>query len=64
MKSDRDALAILTRLVIEEIVFLDKGYGEDKPEGVKKEYDALQAALNWLHFKTEELNRKEYQDGN
>lgn len=58
--SERDILKTLTKLVAEEIIFLDRGYGKQKPDALQREYDALQDALRWIHLKTEELNRREY----
>jgi hypothetical protein len=64
---DREVLKYLITLVNEEIVFLDRGYGRDKPESVLEEYRKCQDARDWLQAKVMVLNQREglleYQNG-
>ncbi len=56
---DREVLKYLITLVNEEIVFLDRGYGKDKPEAVLAEYKKCQDAREWLQAKVMVLNQRE-----
>lgn len=50
------------KLVVDEIVFYDKGYGDDKPVLVQKEYDKLQSCLFFLDREAERMS-SEHQNG-
>lgn len=56
----RNTIKALLKVAAEEIAFLDKGWGEDKPPTVAMEYDQLQVAMKELHEEMNALNQKEY----
>lgn len=58
--NDRKVFRTLIPLVIEEIIFYDKGYGNDKPDAVLRKYQELQDAREWLESKVNALNVKDY----
>lgn len=58
--SERKVLKRLLTLVHEEIIFLDRGYENYKPEAIQKEYDELQVSLRWLEEQVNRLNNKDY----
>lgn len=60
--NERKVYGLLLRLVREEIIFLDKGYGDNKPAKLQEEYGLLQDALSLLNNSVELLNQEEYAD--
>jgi hypothetical protein len=56
---DREVLKYLITLVVEEMVFLDRGYGHDKPQSVQDEYQQCKVAREWLEAKVMLLNQRE-----
>jgi hypothetical protein len=56
---ERDTLKYLLTLVVEEMVFLDRGYGHDKPQSVQVEYQRCKDAREWLEARVELLNQRE-----
>lgn len=54
-----DVLKYLLTLVVEEMVFLDRGYGTDKPDTVRAEYKKCQNAREWLEVQVNRLNQRE-----
>ena len=56
---ERETLIYLITLVNEEMVFLDRGYGKDKPDAVLAEYRKCQNAREWLQAKVMLLNQRE-----
>lgn len=59
---EREVLKLLIRLVVDEMVFIDRGWGQEKPEHLEKEYAQLGEAREWLEMKVNTLNEKEYSD--
>ncbi len=59
---ERDALKLLIRLVTDEMIFLDRGWGKDKPKHLVEEYRQLVSSREWLEMKVNALNEKEYND--
>lgn len=57
---ERETLKYLITLVNEEITFLDRGYGKDKPKAVQEDYKKCQDAREWLESKVMLLNQREY----
>lgn len=56
----REKIAMLMVLVTNEIIFFDKGYGDDKPALVQMEYNLLQSTLRWLEQEVVALNEREF----
>lgn len=59
-----DELRIISRLLIitrDELAFLEKGYGQDKPDYVQTEVKELRASMGWLEQKVQVLNDKHTQ---
>jgi len=56
---ERETLVYLLTLVNEEIVFLDRGYGKDKPDIVMEEDRQCQNAREWLQSRIMILNQRE-----
>lgn len=56
---ERDTLKYLMNLVNEEIIFLDRGYGNNKPKSVQDDYKRCQRARKWLEDKIMLLNQRE-----
>lgn len=60
---DRAQWSTLRRLVTDEIIFLDKGFGPDKPLKVQEEYEQLQSCLTYLDQEAERMSKREYENG-
>ena len=56
-----DEMRIISRLLIvarDELTFLERGYGENKPDYVQTEVKELKASMGWLEQKAQALNDK------
>ncbi len=58
--NEHRVLRTLIPLVVEEIIFYDKGYGKDKPEAVLKKYNDLLDAREYLERRVNQVNEKDY----
>lgn len=59
--NERKVYGMLVRLVREEIIFLDKGYGANKPDKLQEEYRLLQDALVLIERNMQAAHKEDYE---